>query len=227
MKGWPEDSTRRRTLGRPAGGGRGRHAALVIALAAACLVPAAGAVPREPDRGETERRLAGQLLVATPEMPDPRFMRTVIFMVRHDAGGAMGLVLNRPMGEVPLARLLDPPGAGREEVSGKIRLHYGGPVERTRGVVLHTADYVGEDTEIIAGTVAVTRSRAVFRAIADGTGPRRSFLALGYSGWGAGQLEAEIAAGHWVAVPADEALVFDDDYDAKWSRAMARRRLTL
>lgn len=224
MADWP-DSARRNALGRP--GGRGRRVALVIALAGAFLVTLAAAVPREPGRPETERRLAGQLLVATPKMPDPRFRRTVIFMVRHDASGAMGLVLNRPMGEVPLARLLDPRGAEREEVKGKIRLHYGGPVERTRGFMLHTPDYVGEDTEIITEAVALSRSRAVVHAIADGIGPGRSFFALGYSGWAAGQLEAEIAAGHWVVVPADVALVFDDDYDAKWPRAMARQRLTL
>lgn len=154
-------------------------------------------------------------------------MRTVIFMVRHDAGGAMGFVLNRPMGEAPLARLLDPRGAEREEVREKIRLHYGGPIERTRGFVLHTAGYVGEDTEIITRTVALSRGLVVVRAIADGTGPRRSFLFRGYSGWAAGQLEAELAAGHWAVVPADEELVFDEDYDAKWPRAMARRRLAL
>ncbi|OGK98137.1 MAG: hypothetical protein A3J45_13255 [Candidatus Rokubacteria bacterium RIFCSPHIGHO2_02_FULL_69_13] len=171
--------------------------------------------------------LTGQLLVATPLMPDPTFMRTVIYMVRHDGGGAMGLVLNRPMVEIPLARLLEQLGIESKEASGTIRTHYGGPVERTRGFVLHTADYVGKSTLLIKDGVGMTWQPEIWRVIASGAGPRRRLFVLGHSGWAPGQLEAEMGAGHWVAVPADEALVFDEDYDGKWPRAMARRRLTL
>ena len=171
--------------------------------------------------------LTGQLLVATPLMPDPRFMRTVIYMVQHDSGGAMGLVLNRPMVEIPLARMLEQLGIESKDASGTIRTHYGGPVERTRGFMLHTADYVGASTLLIKDGVAMTWQPEIWRAIADGTGPRRRLFILGHSGWAPGQLEAEMGAGNWIAVPADEALVFDEDYDGKWHRAMARRRLTL
>ena len=179
----------------------------------------------EPPRATLQ--LTGQLLVATPIMPDPRFMRTVIYMLRHDETGAMGLVVNRPMAEVPLARLLDQLGIESEGVTGNIRLHYGGPVQRERGLVLHTGDYRGKSTEPIKDGVALTWEPEIFRAIAAGAGPRRRLVVLGYSGWGAGQLESEMRAGHWVAVPADEDLLFDDDYDGKWTRAMARLKINL
>ncbi len=172
-------------------------------------------------------QLTGQLLVATPILPDPRFMRTVIYMVRHDENGAMGLVLNRPMSEISLARLLDQLGVESEGVTGNIRLHYGGPVERSRGFLLHTADYVGKSTLLLQDRVALSGQPEVWRAIAAGAGPRRSLFVLGHSGWGAGQLESEMRAGHWVVVPADEDLLFDEDYDGKWSRAMARLKINL
>jgi len=171
--------------------------------------------------------LTGQLLVATPKIHDPRFMRTVIYVVRHDSSGAMGFVLNRPMVEVPLARLLVEMGIESEGVGGTIRMHYGGPVERSRGFLLHTADYHEESTAVIRDGVALSGQPEVWRALAAGKGPRRSLFVLGYSGWGAGQLESEMRAGHWVAVPADEDLLFDDDYDGKWPRAMARLKINL
>ncbi len=197
-------------------------AALLLALAGMGM--SANAVAESP--GITGQ-LTGQLLVATPILPDPRFMRTVIYMVRHDEAGAMGLVLNRPMAEVPLARLLEQLGIGSEGVTGNIRLHYGGPVQRERGLVLHTSDYRGKSTQLINDGVALTWEPEIFRALAAGAGPRRRLFALGYSGWGAGQLESEMRAGHWVAVPADEDLLFDEDYDGKWSRAMARLKINL
>ncbi|MGH7262937.1 MAG: YqgE/AlgH family protein [Candidatus Rokuibacteriota bacterium] len=197
-------------------------AGLVLALAGMDMRAAAVA-----DSPGITGELTGQLLVATPILPDPRFMRTVIYMVRHDETGAMGLVLNRPMSEIPLARLLDQLGIQSEGVNETIRFHYGGPVQRERGLVLHTADYRGKSTQLIQDGVALTWEPEIFRALATGAGPRRRLFALGYSGWGAGQLESEMRAGHWVAVPADEELLFDDDYDGKWSRAMARLKINL
>jgi putative transcriptional regulator len=172
-------------------------------------------------------RLTGQLLVATEQMPDPRFMRTVVYLVQHDAGGAMGFVVNRPTGEVPLARILDALGIDRNEISGNVATHYGGPVDRKAGFVVHTADYVGRSTALIKDGVALTARPEIWQAIAAGTGPRRSRLFLGHCGWAPGQLEAEMRTGSWVTVPADESLIFDDDYDGKWPRAMARRRIEL
>ena len=202
--------------------------ATLAAVGVAVLLAVAGIGARAAaQRPSPSGDLTGQLLVATPLMPDPKFMRTVIYMVRHDSGGTMGLVLNRPMVEIPLARVLEQLGIEGKDASGTIRTHYGGPVERARGFVLHTADYVGKSTLLIKDGVAMTWQPEIWRVIAGGAGPRRRLFVLGHSGWAPGQLEAEMGAGHWVAVPADEALVFDDDYDGKWPRAMARRRLTL
>ncbi len=170
---------------------------------------------------------AGQLLVATDEIRDPRFHHTVIYMVRHDATGAMGLVVNRPLAEAPLARLLELFGAGGQGVAGSVRVFYGGPVELSRAFVLHTADWTSPDTREVAGGIALTAHPAVLEAIGQGRGPRRSLFALGYAGWAPGQLEGEIERGAWISVPADEALVFDGDAEGKWQRAMARRKIDI
>jgi len=171
--------------------------------------------------------LTGQFLVATDELRDPRFMRTVVYMIRHDASGAMGLIVNRPLGDAFLSDLLERLGLGGKGVAGEILVHYGGPVDPGRGFFLHTTDYKIEGTQVIKDGIAITVQPEILRAIGAGTGPRRSLFAVGYAGWAAGQLEGEIKAGAWVAVPADEALVFDENYEKKWERAMARRTIQL
>ena len=169
----------------------------------------------------------GQFLVATNELNDPRFVRTVVYMLQHNAGGAMGLIVNRPVGDVSVADLLEHLGLEGKGVAGKILVHYGGPVEPERGFVLHTAEYKIEGTQVVKEGIAVTSQPEILQAIGSGIGPRRSLLALGYAGWAPGQLEGEIKAGGWVVVPADEALVFDNNYAKKWERAMARRTINL
>ena len=139
----------------------------------------------------------------------------------------MGLVVNRPIGDTSLAELLEGLGIEGNGVKGGIRLHYGGPVEPRRGFVLHTTDYASDSTRVVSDGIAMTIGTEIFRAIGAGTGPRLSLVALGYAGWAPGQLEGEIAAGAWVVVPADEALVFDEHYEKKWGRAMARRTIQL
>jgi putative transcriptional regulator len=171
--------------------------------------------------------LAGQLLVAKPELRDPRFSRTVVYIVHHDTGGAMGLILNRPIGEASLSELLEQAGVEGTGVNGEIRVHFGGPVEPGRGFLLHTADYKIEGTQVVKDGIAMTARPEILRAMGTGTGPRKSLFALGYAGWASGQLEAEIKAGAWEIVPADKALVFDEDYETKWERAMARRTIRL
>ena len=171
--------------------------------------------------------LAGQLLVARDELRDPRFVRSVIYVVHHDSTGAMGLIINRPIGEAPLSELLEQAGLEGMGVKGKIRVHFGGPVEPRQGFVLHTADYNIEGTEVVKDGIAVTARPEILRAIGAGTGPRQSLFALGYAGWAPGQLEAEIKAGAWEIVPVDEALVFDESADTKWDRAMARQTIYL
>lgn len=171
--------------------------------------------------------LVGQLLVARDELRDPRFVRSVIYVVHHDATGAMGLIVNRPIGEASLSELLEQAGLDNTGIRGKIRVHFGGPVEPSQGFVLHTADYKIEGTEVIDGGIAVTARSEILRAIGTGTGPRQSLFALGYAGWAPGQLEAEIKAGAWEIVPADKMLVFDENAETKWERAMARRTIYL
>jgi len=171
--------------------------------------------------------LAGQLLVARTELRDPRFIRTVVYLVHHGAGGAMGLILNRPIGEASLSELLERAGVKGTGVNGEIRVHFGGPVEPGRGCVLHTAEYKIEGTQVVKDGIAMTSRPEILRAMGTGTGPRRSLFALGYAGWASGQLEAEIKAGAWEIVPADKALVFDENSEEKWERAMARRTIHL
>ena len=171
--------------------------------------------------------LAGQLLVARTELRDPRFIRTVVYMVHHDAGGAMGLIVNRPIGEASLSELLERFGLESKGMNGEIRVHFGGPVEAPRGFVLHTADYKIDGTQVVKDGIAVTARPEILRAIGTGTGPRKSLFALGYAGWASGQIEGEIKTGSWEIVPADKALVFDEDYETKWERAMARRTIRL
>jgi putative transcriptional regulator len=174
--------------------------------------------------------LAGQFLVATDTLRDPRFARTVIYMVRHDATGAMGLVVNRPVRDMPLGPLLRKFGRDDRGVTGTVRAHYGGPVEIGQGFLLHTAEYATEGTERVAGDIAMTPTPGVLTALGDiarGAGPRKSLFAIGYAGWAPGQLEGEIERGAWITVPADEGLLFDEDPARKWDRATARRRITI
>jgi putative transcriptional regulator len=201
---------------------------LSAAVAAAVVLGSALWAAEPADAPPQSARLAGQLLVATSELQDPRFTRTVIYMLRHDARtGAMGLVVNRQLGEVPMAVLLKQSGLPSAGAKGSVRLHVGGPVEATRIIVLHSEDYAGPDTVKVAGGVAVTTEPSILKSIAEGKGPRRARFTLGYAGWAPGQLEAEMEAGYWIVVPSDDAIVFDDAYETKWDRAMARRRISL
>jgi len=196
-----------------------RSARFALATLLALLGLLAARAPR------ADPSLVGQFLVATDEMPDARFSRTVIYMVRHDAAGALGLVVNRPLGDMPLADVLARFGVTDRDARGEIRVHYGGPVDPGRGFVLHTSDYVGPGSRLIADGIAVTTDVEILTAMAHGGGPRRSLFALGYAGWAPGQLEREIRRGGWVSVAADAALLFDRDHERKWERAMARRRI--
>jgi putative transcriptional regulator len=202
-------------------------AAVMMALALGLLVRPAGTASQNGSTPPKPGGIAGQLLVASEEMGDPRFAQTVILMVRHDATGAMGLVVNRPVGEVPIAKLLEGVGLDGTGVRGDIRLHYGGPVEPRQVLTIHTADFGLEGTLRVSGDAAVTGNPEILRAIGRGKGPRRFLTVLGYAGWAPGQLEGEMKAGGWFTVPADPAIVFDDKYDTKWKRATALRRVDI
>jgi len=205
-----------------------RRPSLWAVVAAAVVLGAALWAAEPADAPAQTARLVGQLLVATSELEDPRFTRTVIYMVRHDARtGAMGLVVNRQLGEVPMAVLLRQSGLPGEGAKGSVRLHVGGPVEATRIFVLHTDDYAGPDTVKVGNGVAITSEPSILTSIIEGKGPRRARFTLGYAGWAPGQLEAEMKAGYWAVVPSDDAILFDDAYETKWDRAMAKRRISL
>jgi putative transcriptional regulator len=166
--------------------------------------------------------LTGQLLVAMPQMRDPRFARSVIYMCAHSADGAMGLVVNRRVGSITFDDLLQQLNIGPNKRNDEIRVHFGGPVEQGRGFVLHSSDYLQTGSLRVDDQVALTATLDILKELAAGGGPRRSLLALGYAGWGPGQLDAEIQANGWLSVSSDEALVFDADLDHKWERAIGK-----
>ena len=184
-------------------------------LAAMLLAPAADA----PDIAS----LTGQLLIASPNIGDPRFAHTVILMVKHDKEGALGIVINRPVGEKSIASLLEAPGEDVSGIEGNLRVFAGGPVQPELGFVVHSAEYRRDDTIDVDGRVAMTASRQILRDIGHHRGPEKTLFALGYAGWGPGQLEAEFARHDWFTAPEEPKLIFDDDRGNLWEDAMARR----
>lgn len=164
--------------------------------------------------------LEGQLLIAMPAMTDPRFERSVIYVCAHNPEGAMGLVVNKLFDEIDFDELLTQLEITPADSSPQLSIHFGGPVESQRGFVLHTAEYTGKGTVAVDGKVALTATLDILKELANGSGPRNTMLALGYAGWGPGQLEDEISENAWLHAPFDEALVFDGDVDTKWRRAM-------
>jgi putative transcriptional regulator len=181
-------------------------------------------------RSKSQGLLDGQLLIAMPSMADKRFARSVVYICAHSGDGAMGIVINKLAGEVSFRDLLiqlDVVQAENEpDLPGgvdNVRVHRGGPVETGRGFVLHSSDFFLENATLpIADGICLTATLEILRAISDGRGPDRALLALGYAGWAPGQLEFEIQANGWLHAQADCDLVFDDDIDAKYDRALAK-----
>ena len=167
--------------------------------------------------------LAGQLLVAMPQMLDERFARSVVYLCSHsEEAGAMGLVINKLIGSLTVDELFAQLDISSSVPVGSRPVHFGGPVEPGRGFVLHTPDYHEEATLTVGEQFAVTATLDILRAIGRGEGPSRNLLALGYAGWAPGQLDAELQANGWLCVPADADLVFEGDVDDKWQRALAK-----
>jgi len=172
--------------------------------------------------------LTGQLLVAMPQMQDPRFARSVVYLCAHSGdSGAMGLIINKQLGSLTMGELFAQLDIEPSAVANLRPVHFGGPVEAGRGFVLHTADYREEATLHIDGNISVTATLEVLRAISKNQGPRQSLFALGYAGWAPGQLDAEIQANGWLSVAADEEIVFSSDHDRKWKRALAKLGIDL
>ncbi|MBM86663.1 MAG: hypothetical protein CMM47_11660 [Rhodospirillaceae bacterium] len=159
-----------------------------------------------------------------PNMRDPRFAKTVIYMCAHNHDGAVGLIINRLVGSLSFSELLEQLGIESGSVCEPIlpKVHFGGPVEPERGFVLHSSDYLREESMPISKTMALTANLNILRDIASGEGPRDRILALGYAGWGPGQLDGEMQENAWLSVDSDRTLVFDDDIDGKWARGLVK-----
>jgi putative transcriptional regulator len=176
---------------------------------------------------ERERFFTGQLLVATPEMKDPRFAESVIYMVKDDATGAMGLVINKPMAKGSIEDLLKGFGLEAKNSQREIVIHYGGPVGARQGFVLHSDETLLENSIKVADGIAMTADVKMIEALAGGKGPRQSLFMLGYAGWAPGQLEAELKTNSWFILPGDKPLIFGGDADKKWLQAMDKRQIPL
>lgn len=164
--------------------------------------------------------LVGRFLVAAPSMPDERFQKSVVFICKHDDDGALGIIVNNKVDDLPLGQVfkqlgIDGPGADKPVL-------FGGPVETSRGLVLHSADYKRDETLLIDGGMALTASLEVLKDMAGGQGPKNAWLALGHSGWAPGQLDQEMQDNAWLVVDADVELVFDANFESKWQRALDR-----
>jgi putative transcriptional regulator len=197
-----------------------------LLLAAALALPATllhAARPIVPDISGPAS-LAGQLLIASPDLRQPEFEHAVILVAKHTREGAFGIVINRPGGTHAIADMLEAFGADAAGVQGEIAIFNGGPVDPGAGFVLHSAEYQTTDTLDIDGRVALTVAPDVLRDIGLGKGPRKSLAALGYAGWAAAQLDDELAHGVWITMPEDPALVFDDDRAKLWDNARARQK---
>ena len=179
--------------------------------------------PQRDDRPEgAAMDLTGKLLIAMPTMSDPRFARSVVYMCSHTPEGAMGLIVNKPDPGVAFHGLLAQIGITPMPGARDIRVHFGGPVEMGRGFVLHSDDYRSDHATLcIPGGVGMTGSVDILEELAAGRGPGAALMALGYSGWGPGQLEQEILRNDWLTSDAPGELLFSRDDDAKWSAALA------
>ncbi|HOY76338.1 MAG TPA: YqgE/AlgH family protein [Hyphomonadaceae bacterium] len=177
----------------------------------------------DPEALRVEGSLAGKLLIASPAIEDPRFSRAVILVCTHNEEHAMGIVLNKSSDEDNLSELLDQLGVDGDGAPDDAHILVGGPVSRERGFVLHSEDYDSDGATLnVCEGVCLTATRDVLHAMTSDSPPEKFVLALGYSGWGAGQLEMELAENVWLVGTPDDALVYDPSLDTKWSRALAR-----
>jgi putative transcriptional regulator len=166
------------------------------------------------------RSLQDHFLIAMPAMADPNFRETVTYLCKHDTDGAFGIIVNRP-GDLSVAEMLGQlsiPLTDRSRVDQPVLL--GGPVEPERGFVLHRSDKTYEGTLVAGGDIKVTVSLDILAAIGRGEGPEPALVALGYAGWGRGQLEAEIQHNSWLMVPADPAIIFETPFEQRWAAAL-------
>lgn len=174
--------------------------------------------------------LAGQMLIAMPNMGDPRFDRSVIFLCAHDEDHAMGVIVNKPLDDVDMSELLEQLEIAPQEDADETPVFFGGPVQTERGLVLHTLDYQLDTTLALGDGLGLTASRDILIDIAGRepkrAPPRRFLLAIGHAGWGPGQLEKEIAMNAWAHCEPDEEIIFNGAHDALWKRALQKLGVT-
>ncbi len=167
--------------------------------------------------------LAGNFLVAMPGMADQRFHRAVIYLCAHTPENAMGLIINKPLQDLRFVDVLENLNiTASPSFCSMIHVHRGGPVETQRGFVLHSSDYNRDGTLVLNDQIALSATTEILKSIANNTGPMSKLMALGYSGWGPGQLDEEIKRNAWLNVPADPDLLFASDFSNKWERALAK-----
>ena len=162
------------------------------------------------------------LLVATPGLQEGFFSKSVVYICAHSPAGAMGIVINQPLPDIAFGDLLEQLNLPESTLRVEPVVHFGGPVEAGRGFVLHSRDFIRADTMHITDDICITGTVDILRAMAAGQGPHKSIFALGYAGWGPGQLEAEVESNSWLTIPADEDLLFGGDLPGKWSKALGR-----
>jgi putative transcriptional regulator len=176
-----------------------------------------------PDEAPARPPLVGQLLVAAPGVGDPRFERTVILIVEQGPDGTLGIVVNKPIGEQPLASVFKALGQKDGDATGSVRVFSGGPVQPEVGFVVHSPEYRRPETVAITDRLSMTSSTAILRDIGNRRGPVKVLVAFGYAGWGPDQLEHEIEQRAWGIAEADPTLVFDEDRDHVWEDAWKHR----
>src|SRR5579863_3366266 len=174
--------------------------------------------------------LDGQMLIAMPSLQEGPFARSLVYLCAHREDGAMGIIVNQNAEAINFPELLVQLEVVKPDESielparaAEVRVLRGGPVEKGRGFVLHSSDYLATDSTVPIGDgICLTATLDILRAIASGKGPEKAVLALGYAGWSSGQLESEILANGWLNCPADPSIVFDADFDSKYDRALAK-----
>lgn len=173
------------------------------------------------DKSKVDGYLTGKLLVANPFLQDSSFVHSVVYVCGHDAHGAIGLAINKPITDLTAKGLFTQLGIESPFDLSDIGIHYGGPAEMNRGFVLHTVDYKTDTTIIINEYFAITSTLEILRAIAQKRGPESFCICLGYIGWTAGQLDQEIQENDWLVVDASRELVFDPFLETKWRSSFA------
>lgn len=177
----------------------------------------------EPDDIGDAAFLVGKVLIAMPGMQDPRFVRSLIYLCAHSSDGAMGLIVNKCADALVWKDLFGKLDIPIGTVNAPRPVHYGGPVETVRGFVLHSSDYHAEEaTMAVEDGVSMTATLDILHAIAKGVGPDRAIVALGYAGWAPGQLESELQVNGWLTCDPDGEMLFGDENETKWERALAK-----